>query len=306
MVYLKSPFLPKVQLSSNLLSKTNKPFQIPLQLSKYVPKLPKCANSTQSSKPPHHFVLVHGLCHGGWSWYKLATLLTRAGHNVTAPDLAACGLNLKRLDEVTTFEEYCEPLIKMMDEVSADEKVVLVGHSYGGLAVSLAMERFPKKISAAVFVTASMPSSTNPLSNITKKFVKEEGPKDMMDSKAEFKDGAMTSFSFGPKHLESRYYHLCQPEDIMLASMLTRPGRPFNDEGITRDDFVTAQNHGLVNRVYVVCKEDRSWSRDIQLWMAEMSPGTVIHEIDGSDHMPMLSKPKDLFSILADVAERYE
>ena len=38
-----------------------------------------------------HFVLVHGLCHGAWSWYKVTTALESAGHRVTALDLAASG-----------------------------------------------------------------------------------------------------------------------------------------------------------------------------------------------------------------------
>lgn len=44
-----------------------------------------------------------------------------------------------------------------MAALPPDERVILVGHSLGGLAVSQAMERFPSKISVAVFVTALMP-----------------------------------------------------------------------------------------------------------------------------------------------------
>ncbi|EXB63678.1 hypothetical protein L484_027021 [Morus notabilis] len=40
------------------------------------------------AKIAKHFVLVHGSCHGGWSWYKLVPLLKSAGHAVTALDLA--------------------------------------------------------------------------------------------------------------------------------------------------------------------------------------------------------------------------
>lgn len=42
------------------------------------------------------------------------------------------------------------------------DRVVLVGHSFGGLGVSLAMERFPEKISVAVFITAYMPNYKHP------------------------------------------------------------------------------------------------------------------------------------------------
>jgi len=105
-----------------------------------------------------HFVLVHGLCHGAWCWYKVATALRAAGHRVTALDLAASGAHPARLDEVASFEEYSRPLLDAVATASpGGERLVLVGHSHGGLSLALAMERFPRKVAAAVFVAAAMP-----------------------------------------------------------------------------------------------------------------------------------------------------
>ncbi|XP_047333643.1 salicylic acid-binding protein 2-like [Impatiens glandulifera] len=53
-----------------------------------------------------HFVLVHGACHGAWCWYKLKPLLESAGHKVTAIDMAASGINPKKIEEVWTFDDY--------------------------------------------------------------------------------------------------------------------------------------------------------------------------------------------------------
>ncbi|MCD7462968.1 hypothetical protein HAX54_049692 [Datura stramonium] len=47
--------------------------------------------------------------------------------------------------------------MEFMASLPADKKVVLVGHSFGGLAISKAMETFPEKISAAVFLSGLMP-----------------------------------------------------------------------------------------------------------------------------------------------------
>jgi len=44
-----------------------------------------------------------------------------------------------------------------MEGLSSHEQVILVGHSFGGMALSHVMERYPKKIAVAVFVTALMP-----------------------------------------------------------------------------------------------------------------------------------------------------
>jgi hypothetical protein len=88
--------------------------------------------------------------------------------------------------------------------------------------------------------------------------------------------------------------------------MLLRPGKPFYDSSVARDDFITAENHGSVCRVYVVCNQCRGFTREKQIWLAEMSPGTEQLELDGADYMPMLSTPKELFSLLVDISDRYQ
>nr|XP_027071633.1 polyneuridine-aldehyde esterase-like [Coffea arabica] len=113
-----------------------------------------------------HFLLVHGACLGAWSWYKLVTLLEEAGHKVTALDLAASGRNQERIQDVLTIDDYHKPLFSFMDALSPEEKVILVGHSMGGYAVSSAMERYPEKIDFAVFVSAHMLGPELPLDKL--------------------------------------------------------------------------------------------------------------------------------------------
>ncbi|KAF7032738.1 hypothetical protein CFC21_043885 [Triticum aestivum] len=103
-----------------------------------------------------HFILVHGLCHGAWCWYKLVPMLRAAGHRVTALDMAASGAHPARMDEVASFEDYSRPLLDAVAAAPAGERLVLVGHSLGGLNLALAMEGFPRKVAAAVFLAACM------------------------------------------------------------------------------------------------------------------------------------------------------
>ncbi|KAI7746310.1 hypothetical protein M8C21_014126 [Ambrosia artemisiifolia] len=106
-----------------------------------------------------HFVLVHGACHGAWCWFKLKPLLEAAGHRVSAFDLAASGTNTQSIQDVATLSDYTKPLLDFMATIPPEEKVVLVGHSLGGMNIALAMEKFPEKVSVAVFLTAFMPDS---------------------------------------------------------------------------------------------------------------------------------------------------
>ncbi|VAI04093.1 unnamed protein product [Triticum turgidum subsp. durum] len=116
-----------------------------------------------------HIILVHGVCHGGWSWYKVAAgLRSAAGHGcrVHAPDLAASGTDDRRLPEVATFSEYTGPLLDVLRSLPAGEKAVLVGHSLGGLSVALASEMFPDKVAVAAFLSAYMPDCASPPSHV--------------------------------------------------------------------------------------------------------------------------------------------
>ncbi|TYH37264.1 hypothetical protein ES332_D12G028100v1 [Gossypium tomentosum] len=124
-----------------------------------------------SSEPPKHFVLVHGSCHGAWSWYKVVPLLKSGGHNVTALDLGGSGVDPQQVNTLRSISDYIKPLREFMASLPDEEKVVLVGHSLGGLAISQAMEMFPEKVAVAVFVTASMPGPTLNVSILIQKFV---------------------------------------------------------------------------------------------------------------------------------------
>lgn len=71
----------------------------------------------------HHYVLVHGACHGAWEWYRLSDRLQKAGNRVTALDLAGCGIRPENPDTITSFVEYNKPLEDFMASFADDEKV---------------------------------------------------------------------------------------------------------------------------------------------------------------------------------------
>ncbi|XP_031383203.1 salicylic acid-binding protein 2-like [Punica granatum] len=74
-----------------------------------------------------------------------------------ALDLAASGVDQRQASSLKSISDYFQPLMELMASLNSSQRVLLVGQSMGGLAISQAMERFPRKISVAVFVTATMP-----------------------------------------------------------------------------------------------------------------------------------------------------
>ncbi|CAL5324720.1 unnamed protein product [Camellia sinensis] len=263
-------------------------------------------------KRKSHFVLIHGSCHGAWCWYKVATLLRSGGHRVTVLDLAASGVHPKQVEEVRSMSDYLEPLMEFMVSLQVDDRVILVGHSMGGIGISVAMERFPEKISVAVFVAAFMPGPDLDFLTVFQDHVK--GLDSFMDCQHKFDNGLdkpPTSLIFGPKFLSSKLYNLSTPEegvgaDLTLATLLVRPYPIYHDEGeVLKETALTKDNYGSVRRVYVVIEEDNIIKEKYQRWMIENNPTDEVKVIPGSDHMVMISKPQELCSCLQEIAGTY-
>ncbi|KAE8695350.1 Methylesterase 1 [Hibiscus syriacus] len=113
-------------------------------------------------KKQKHFILIHGACHGAWCWYKIKPQLESSGHRVTAVDMAASGINTNQIQAVHSMYEYTKPLLEILASLPDGEKAILVGHSLLGLnLLALAMDKYPQKISTAVFLTAFMPDTAH-------------------------------------------------------------------------------------------------------------------------------------------------
>ncbi|KAI8542248.1 hypothetical protein RHMOL_Rhmol08G0123800 [Rhododendron molle] len=254
-----------------------------------------------------HFVLVHGAGHGAWCWYKLPTLLKSAGHRVTALDMAASGVHPKQVDELRSMSDYSQPLMEFMESLPADDQVVLVGHSAGGISISVAMERFPEKVLVGAFVASFMHGPDLNLATVFRKFF--EGVESWMDTQHRYdkgQDNHPTSFLWGPKHMQSKLYNLSPPEDLTLATMLVRP-YPFyhhDEAGLVNDTALTNEKYGSVRRVYVVVEEDYTVKEEFQRWLIENNSADEVKVISGADHMVMFSKPQELSSCLLGLAEK--
>ncbi|KZV24980.1 methylesterase [Dorcoceras hygrometricum] len=250
----------------------------------------------EESKKQKHIVLIHGACHGAWCWYRVTTRLRSQGHRVTALDMAAAGANTTPLAEVSTFSDYSQPLMELLEASPAEERVVLVGHSMGGINISLAMEKYPNKIDVAVFVTAFMPGP-----DLTVHAIRQEHERQVesfLDCQLSFSNGEdkpPTSFLLGPKFLSSHLYQLSPPEDFTLATSLVRPIGLYQDApDLLKETHLSKEKYGSVRRVYVVCEYDYVLTKEYQEWMIENNPTEEVKMIHGADHMVMFSKPQEL------------
>ncbi|XVE87202.1 hypothetical protein DITRI_Ditri18aG0097100 [Diplodiscus trichospermus] len=259
------------------------------------------------NKNQKHFVLVHGLCHGAWCWYKLKPQLESAGHRVTVLDLAASGINMEAIQDVHTFQEYTKPLLALL--ASLNERAIVVGHSLGGLNLALAMDLFPHKISVGVFLTAVMPDTVHQPSYVLDKFFAggsqwQEAWPDFQTVTIGSPEKPFTVTTVGPKVLASQFYQNSSVEDLELAKTLLRPGSVFQQDLSKAKNF-SDEGYGSVTRVFVVCDEDKAINLEFQRWMIQNNPPNDVVEIKGADHMAMFSKTRQICDSLLEIANKY-
>ena len=114
------------------------------------------AFSSASSQQLRDIVLVHGAWHGGWCWRHAARLLAAAGHRVSAPTLTGLGERAHLQSAAVDLDTHIADVIA---HITAEEleRVVLVGHSYGGFVVRGAAARLPDTIAQVIYLDAFVP-----------------------------------------------------------------------------------------------------------------------------------------------------
>ena len=93
-------------------------------------------------------------------------------------------------------------------------------------------------------------------------------------------------------------------QDLVLGLTLVRPCG-FYLEDLSKENLLTKDKFGSVRRVYVMSEYDLRIPLTLQKWMIENYPPNEVKFIAGADHMVMTSKPKELFLILQEIAEKY-
>lgn len=91
-----------------------------------------------------------------------------------------------------------------------------------------------------------------------------------------------------------------------LAKTLVRPSAVFR-ESLRKAKKFSEDKFGKVSKVYVICKEDKVIRKPYQEWMIQNCGIQIqnVMEIEGSDHMPMFSKPQQLSQCLLHIANTY-
>jgi pimeloyl-ACP methyl ester carboxylesterase len=283
------------------------------------------------SVPKAAFVLVHGAWHNHSSWDKVATLLRAQGFAALTLDLPGAGINSvapaalsRRPFESAAFaaerspianitqEERTRAVVALVQEAAAmvDGKVILVGHSAGGLTVSPVAEQIPQLLRAVVYVSGFMLPPGVPfltmLQHETMAAALSGGL--FVGDPAAIGATRIHAGSADPGYkalLKATFYgDVSEPEFERAAAQLhcDEPGAiAVTPSGISSARF------GTVPRYYIRCTQDQAVPLACQDHMiatvdAAIGGETIVHAL-ASSHSPFLSQPSALAQILAGIGD---
>lgn len=105
-----------------------------------------------------NYVLVHGAYGGGWIWRDVAEGLRRQGHRVWTPTQTGLGERSHLMSRQITVDTHIGDIANVI-ETDEINNIILVGHSYGGMAVTGVADRMTDRIRHVVYLDALLPEN---------------------------------------------------------------------------------------------------------------------------------------------------
>lgn len=275
------------------------------------------------------FVLVHGGWHNQSTWDKITPILEAQGHAVLTLDLPGAGANtiapksfgVRPFDPAAfaaelspiagvTQEERTKAVVTLVKEAASlsDGKIILVGHSAGGMTISAVAEQVPELLVAVVYLAGFMvPSGMSLLAMLPHEAMSSAlSPELFMGDPAAI--GA-TRINPGPADgayrslLKESFYADAAEADFAQAAAQLHCDEP--NGGALAPSEITPGRFGTVPRHYIRTTQDRAVplaGQDHMIAAVDDTIGgtTVTHTLESS-HSPFLSQPASLSKILIDI-----
>jgi pimeloyl-ACP methyl ester carboxylesterase len=293
----------------------------------------KCSFSTTGKFEPMSvskaaFVLVHGGWHNHSAWDRVVPILAAQGFAALTLDLPGAGrnaiapksLSLRPFDPAAfaaerspiagvTQEERTQAVVALVRKAASlgDGKVILVGHSAGGLTISPVAEQIPELLLAVVYLSGFLlPNGMQVFTMLQHETMASSlGPWLFVGDPAT--TGA-TRINVGSaddayrSRLKAAFYGDVSESDFATATSQLHCDEPV---GAVAPSGITPGRFGTVPRHYIRCTQDRAIPLSGQDHMIATVDGTIggkttIHTLKSS-HSPFLSQPAALSQILSGI-----
>jgi len=235
---------------------------------------------------PKTYVLVHGLFHGGWCWKRVAEALRADGHQVFTPTQTGLGERFHLFSADIGISLFVEDLVNVIEYEELND-IILVGHSFGGMAITGVADLMPERIRHIVYLDAIVPlNGQSVFSQLPESVVNER-----MQAADDF-DGGM---SFPPFRPEA--FAVTDPEDIKwLARRLT----PHPVKTYTEPLFLNNPPAHNLNRTYIRCTNPLYAPMETTAEWVKQQSGWVYVEL-AAGHSAPITAPAELADILGHI-----
>jgi pimeloyl-ACP methyl ester carboxylesterase len=233
-------------------------------------------------------ILIHGAGYDSGCWHKVVPLLEASGFKSLTPDMPGYGTNGSPSAD-TNLEVYVDAVVSAVNSVPG--RVMLVGHSLGGIFISQAAERIPDKIASLTYVCAFMLKDGE--SRIA--VVAQDPDSTASKHRIPAGDGLSTITREG---FVNSLCNDCSPQDVEYLFNRLKP-QPMKPLGTPIK--LSEANYGRIPRFYVKCTLDRAVTPAFQDKMIASSPVKQVIELEAS-HSPFVSKPEELAAALQRIA----
>ena len=232
------------------------------------------------------FVLVHGAFAGEYAWEKVKPLLEAEGKKVITFDVPAHGADETAAKDAT-FDSYIEKVGSFVNAES--EKVILVGHSMGGVVISQAGESFPDKIEKLVYLSAYLPKNGQSLQELA-----ESDGESLIGRNLKFAEDF--SGASLPDEVAVEVFAGDCPDDI--KKLVVEKARLEPLAAFQAKVSLTDENFGRLPKIFIETTKDKGVGTSLQEQMIAAN-GTVekVYKIE-SGHSPYFAKPQELAEIL--------
>lgn len=234
---------------------------------------------------PAPFVLVHGAWHGGWCWERVVGPLRAAGHRVYTPTLPGLGERAGELSRDITLDGIVSELVALLESEDLRD-AMLVGHSFGGVAISGVADRVPSRIRHLVYLDAViLENGQSPFSVV---------PSEVADERRRLAEESSGGVSIPVP--DPKAFGVTDPDDLAWLRQRCTP-HPLS----TYEDRLTLNGpvgNGLP-ATYVAVKPDYPPFANARAF-ARAQPGWGYREIDAG-HDAMVTSPRALTELLLDV-----
>jgi pimeloyl-ACP methyl ester carboxylesterase len=238
------------------------------------------------------YVLVNGAFQAAYGWDKVKAALESKGNQVVVVELPGHGADQTAPANIT-MDSYRNKVVAAIQPLPG--KVILVGHSLGGIIISAAAETVPDKIERLVYVGGFIPKDGESLLAIAG----QDSESELSPLFAPSQDHLTIGISDFVK-LPDVFCADASQEDkkVLLDRFRLEPAVP-----LTNAVKVTSSKFGTVEKSYIKTLQDRALGKTLQYKLISENHITDVREI-ASSHCPHLSKAQELSMLLIAIANQ--